>query len=125
MNSKDIKTIFSILGTGVTALTYVKDGYVIAIVPPAKEAAVPKPLNKELKKLYARGEPGMLNEPNLMFIKTIIDKYRHNSNYELYTTDSKLCVRQHDLGGCVHTILVTDLNTLQLAWCEQAGILVK
>jgi hypothetical protein len=125
MKSKDIETIFSILGTGVTAVTYIKDGYTIAILPPAKQAAVPNSLNEELKKLYTRGEPGMLNEPSLMFLKTAINKYKHNSNYQLYTTANQLCVSQHDLGGCVHTILVTDLNTLQLAWCAQAGILVK
>jgi hypothetical protein len=122
MNSKDLETIFSILGTGVTAVTYIKDGYVIAIAPPAKKAGMAESVKKDLEKLYTRGEPGMLNEPNVMFLKTIIDKYKHNSNYELYTTDNKLCASQHDLGGCVHTVLVTDLNTLQLAWCEQAGV---
>jgi hypothetical protein len=125
MNSKDIKTIFSILGADVTLVTYLKDGYTIVIAPPVEETVMPNPLNEELKKLYARGEPGILNEPNLMFLKTIINKYKHNSNYQLYITDNKLCASQHDLGGCVHTVLVTDLNTLQLAWCEQAGILVK
>ena len=125
MNSEDIKTIFGILGTGVTAVTYAKDGYTIAIVPPAKEAAVPNPLNEELKKLYSRGEPGILNEPNLMFLKTIINKYKHNSNYQIYIKANNLWVRQHDLGGCTHTVLVENLNTRQAAWCEQAGILVK
>lgn len=125
MNSEDIKIIFSILGTGVTAVTYAKDGYTIAIVPPAKEAAVPNPLNEELKKLYSRGEPGIVDYSNYGSMQAAISKYKHNSNYELYTTDNKLCVRQHDLGGCIHTVLVANLDTDKMAWCKSLGILVK
>jgi hypothetical protein len=125
MKSKDIETIFSILGTGVTAVTYLKDGYTIAIVPPVKKAAVPNPINEELKKVIDSGEPGINNASGLRYINTVISKYKHNSNYELYVKDNKLWVRQHDLGGCTHTILVTNLTEWEAGCCKTAGILVK
>jgi hypothetical protein len=125
MNSEDIKTIFSILGTGVTAVTYIKDGYTIAIVPPAKQAAVPNSLNEELKKLYARGEPGIVDCSNYAPMQAAINKYKHNSNYSLYVIHNTLYVRQHDLGGCTHTPLVKNLDTDNIDWCKSLGVEIK
>jgi hypothetical protein len=125
MNSKDIEKVFNILGPDVTRITYVKGGYKVAIVAPAKEEAKPNPLNKAEKNLYGQGDPGILNESSLVYIKAIINKYRHNPNYELYTAASALCVRQHDLSGSAHTILVKKLTYSEEAWCKSLGILIR
>jgi hypothetical protein len=125
MNSKDIKTIFSILGADVTAVSYIKDGYTIVIAPPVKEAAVPNSLNEELKKVFDRADPGTIDCSNYVLLQKAFDKYANNQNYELYITDNKLCVRQHDLGGCTHAVLVANLTYWDTRWCETAGILIR
>jgi hypothetical protein len=125
MNSKDIEKVFNLLGTGVTAITYVKDGYVIAIAPPAKKAAVPNPLNKELKKVYPQGKPGIIDCSNYAPMQAAINKYRHNSNYSLYVIHNTLYVRQHDLSGCTHTALVKNLDIGNIDWCKSLGVEIK
>jgi hypothetical protein len=125
MNSKDIEKVFSILGAGVTAITYIKDGYVIAIAPPAKKAAVPNPLNKELKKVFGQEDPGIIDCSNYAPMQAAINKYKHNSNYSLYVIHNTLYVRQHDLGGCTHTALVKNLDTNNVDWCKSVGVEIK
>jgi hypothetical protein len=128
MNSKDIKTIFSILGPDVTRITYVKGGYKVAIVAPAKEEAKPS-ATKEVSVIRAGGGEGYYSrytdKSRYAQLQAAFATYGNNHNYELTVISSNLSVRQHDLSGCTHKFLIRELDTLEIAWCKNVGIRIQ
>ena len=133
MNKNDFEAIFKILGAGVTALTYTKDGYTIAVIPPAKEVALDsqiieesyvkakEELAAELNNIVIRAEPGML-DARLSKLEKQYQKYGSNHNYSLRIKNNNLMLRQHDLGGCTYENLILNLSVAEVAWCNNRGI---
>ena len=119
MNSKDIEKIFNILGSDVTLVTYMKDGYTIVIAPPVEKAAVTTPVvdtpidPPEIRAILKLHEE--LGELDYLYLR---NGYKNTERVDLW-------LRHRDPVRAEHYKQLSDLNAEQLVVCEALGISYK